>query len=85
MADENRVYTSATVEEAIQQMEVQAVNFAYRFIMDARVRSEYMRSTKEMAEQSQLRAVQRRSNVLAIFPSLRKQQAPHTRTVAVAF
>ena len=41
MADENRVYTSATVEEAIQQMEVQAVNFAYRFIMDARVRSEY--------------------------------------------
>jgi len=51
MAGDNQVYTSATVEDAVQQLEVQAVNFAYRFIQDARVRSEYMRSTKEMAEQ----------------------------------
>ncbi|MCR6650028.1 MAG: hypothetical protein NVV73_00395 [Cellvibrionaceae bacterium] len=51
MADVSQVYTSASVEEAVQQLEVQAVNFAYRFIQDARVRTEYMRSTKEMAEQ----------------------------------
>lgn len=51
MADDKQSFTSATVEEAVQQMEVQAVNFAYRFIQDARVRAEYMKSTKEMAEQ----------------------------------
>lgn len=51
MAIDNQEYTSATVEESVQQLEIQAVNFAYRFIQDARVRSEYMRSTKEMAEQ----------------------------------
>lgn len=51
MAGDNQGYTSVTVEEAVQQLEVQAVNFAYRFIQDTRVRSEYMRSTKEMAEQ----------------------------------
>lgn len=47
----DQAFTSATVEEAVQQMEVQAVNFAYRFIQDTRVRAEYMKSTKEMAEQ----------------------------------
>lgn len=51
MAIDNQEYTSATVEESVHQLEIQAVNFAYRFIQDARVRSEYMRSTKEMAEQ----------------------------------
>lgn len=51
MTDEHQRFTNSTVDSAIQEMEVQAVNFAYRFIKDARVRSEYMRSTKEMANQ----------------------------------
>ena len=42
---------SPEAERAIQQMEVQAVNFGYRFIKDSRVRMKYMEQTKEMSAQ----------------------------------
>ncbi|MDH5547448.1 MAG: hypothetical protein OEZ43_17850 [Gammaproteobacteria bacterium] len=50
MTDNNRV-SDPEAQAAIRELEVQAVNFATRFIKDAAVRAEYMRKTKEMAEE----------------------------------
>lgn len=50
MSDTSRYATDPTAEEAIRQLEVQAVNFAYRFINDSQARAEYMRMTKKMSE-----------------------------------
>ena len=36
------------VENAIRELEVQAVSFGYRFIVDANVRQAYMAQTKSM-------------------------------------
>ena len=50
MEDISRYATDPTTEEAIRQLEVQAVNFAYRFIKDANTRSQYQRMTREMSD-----------------------------------
>jgi hypothetical protein len=39
------------VEQSIQQLEVQALNFGYRFIHDSKVRAWYMQTTQEYAQQ----------------------------------
>jgi len=39
----------SSVEKALQEMEVQAINFGYRFIRDASVRAKYMANTKAMS------------------------------------
>ncbi|MGD2154376.1 MAG: hypothetical protein PVG79_13990, partial [Gemmatimonadales bacterium] len=39
------------VRNALQQVEVQALNFAYRFTKDARVRQEYIRRTAEFSRE----------------------------------
>ncbi|RKI05830.1 hypothetical protein D7Y15_32450 [Corallococcus sp. AB030] len=39
------------VEDGIQQLEVQALNFGYRFILDSKVRAWYMQTTQEYAQQ----------------------------------
>ncbi|AFU98515.1 hypothetical protein [Simiduia agarivorans] len=45
------VYSKDTVDKAIRDMEVQAVNFGYRFIGDAKVRQAYMRQTKQFSRE----------------------------------
>lgn len=50
-------------EHAIRQMEVQAVNFGYRFGNDIHVRQEYMRKTRESAEN--LRAAYKNGDISA--------------------
>ena len=39
------------VEQSIQQLQVQALNFGYRFIHDSKVRAWYMQTTQEFSEQ----------------------------------
>ncbi|HZH13277.1 MAG TPA: hypothetical protein VE057_02840 [Archangium sp.] len=39
------------VEQSIQQLQVQALNFGYRFIRDSKVRAWYMQTTQEFSEQ----------------------------------
>lgn len=46
----NNQHSSPTANEAIQQFEVQAVNFGYRFIKDSHVRRLYMEKTKNYAQ-----------------------------------
>ncbi len=46
----NQLVSDHETEAAIRQMEVQAVNFGYRFTNDVYVRQEYMRKTRESAE-----------------------------------
>lgn len=46
-----KVYTQDEVNHAIRDMEVQAVNFGYRFIQDAGVRQSYMAQTKKMSSE----------------------------------
>ncbi|GAA3579937.1 MULTISPECIES: hypothetical protein [Marinobacter] len=50
-------------EHAIRQMEVQAVNFAYRLTNDFNVRQEYMRKTREAADN--LRAAYKNGDISA--------------------
>lgn len=42
MADLKEPANDKTVEEALRQVEVQALDFAYRFVRDSRVRSWYI-------------------------------------------
>lgn len=45
---------SPSAENAVQQMEIQAINFAYRFVNDSRVRMRYMEKTKAMSKEIRL-------------------------------
>lgn len=49
-ANSAKLISDPNTENAIRMMEIQAVNFAYRFIKDARVRQTYLAETKAMAE-----------------------------------
>lgn len=50
MADIFKHATDPAAEEAIRQLEVQAVNFSYRFIRDSRTRGEYLKMTRNMSD-----------------------------------
>lgn len=49
MANLEQPSNDQTVEEALRQVEVQALNFAYRFVKDARVRSGYIQYTQDFS------------------------------------
>ena len=44
--EENYLIEDSATEASIRQFEIQAVNFAMRFIQDADVRMDYMHKTK---------------------------------------
>ncbi|MFE8072591.1 hypothetical protein QQM79_16140 [Marinobacteraceae bacterium S3BR75-40.1] len=50
MSDTSKYAVDPTAEEALRQLEIQAVNFAYRFTQDSRTRAEYLRMTREMSD-----------------------------------
>lgn len=59
----DQLVSDQDAEHAIRQMEVQAVNFGYRFTKDVNVRQEYMRKTRESAEN--LRAAYKNGDISA--------------------
>lgn len=52
----NQVYDRSALEAALSQMESTAMNFAYRFINDGKVRMRYINQTRELADEFRTRA-----------------------------
>jgi hypothetical protein len=63
MTDLEKPANDQTVEDALRQVEVQALNFSYRFVKDSRVRSWYIQYTQDFSRST--RAAYKAGNLTA--------------------